>query len=169
MNSNDDDVIRFLKIFTFLHKETVDELASVNMSNPGAREAHKVLAAEMTRLVHGSDGQKAAERITAALFKNSLRDLDESDFQQLALDGMATTHLTELSLVDALVETGLAITPKGEVTRGQARKLIQTNSISVNGLKEVDLNRELIRDQAFFGQYFVLQKGKKKHHLIVLK
>ncbi len=169
MNSNDDDVIKFLKIFTFLSKEAVDELASANLGNPGARQAHKVLAEEMTRLVHGSDGQEAAERITAALFKNSLRDLDESDFQQLALDGMATTHLSQSSLLEALVQTGLAITPKGEVTRGQARKLIQGNSISVNGLKEVDINRELTRDQAFFGQYFVLQKGRKNHHLIVLK
>ena len=82
-----------------------------------------------------------------------MRDLDESDFQQLALDGMATTHLSQSSLLEALVQTGLAITPKGEVTRGQARKLIQGNSISVNGLKEVDINRELTRDQAFFGQY----------------
>ena len=168
LNTNDDDVIRFLKIFTFLEDADVHNLVTVNQENPGAREAHKTLAQEVTRLVHGVQGLEAAERITAALFQNNLSDLDETDFQQLALDGMAATHLTQPTLMDALVDSGLATTPNGDVTRGQARKLIQGNSVSVNGTKETDIERELSREQAFFGRYFVLQKGKKNHHLIVL-
>lgn len=168
LNTNDDDVIRFLKIFTFLEDADVHNLVTVNQENPGGREAHKTLAQEVTRLVHGIEGLEAAERITAALFQNNLSDLDETDFQQLALDGMAATHLTQPTLMDALVDSGLATTPNGDVTRGQARKLIQGNSVSVNGTKETDIERELSREQAFFGRYFVLQKGKKNHHLIVL-
>lgn len=168
LNTNDDDVIRFLKIFTFLEDADVHNLVTVNQENPGGREAHKTLAQEVTRLVHGIEGLEAAERITAALFQNNLSDLDETDFQQLALDGMAATHLTQSTLMDALVDSGLATTPNGDVTRGQARKLIQGNSVSVNGTKETDIERELSREQAFFGRYFVLQKGKKNHHLIVL-
>ena len=168
LNTNDDDVIRFLKIFTFLEDADVHNLVTVNQENPGGREAHKTLAQEVTRLVHGVEGLEAAERITAALFQNNLSDLDETDFQQLALDGMAATHLTQSTLMDALVDSGLATTPNGDVTRGQARKLIQGNSVSVNGTKETDIERELSREQAFFGRYFVLQKGKKNHHLIVL-
>ena len=168
LNTNDDDVIRFLKIFTFLDDADVHTLVTVNQENPGGREAHKTLAQEVTRLVHGVEGLEAAERITAALFQNNLSDLDETDFQQLALDGMAATHLTQSTLMDALVDSGLATTPNGDVTRGQARKLIQGNSVSVNGTKETDIERELSREQAFFGRYFVLQKGKKNHHLIVL-
>ena len=168
LNTNDDDVIRFLKIFTFLEDADVHNLVIVNQENPGGREAHKTLAQEVTRLVHGVEGLEAAERITAALFQNNLSDLDEMDFQQLALDGMAATHLTQSTLMDALVDSGLATTPNGDVTRGQARKLIQGNSVSVNGTKETDIERELSREQAFFRRYFVLQKGKKNHHLIVL-
>ena len=168
LNTNDDDVIRFLKIFTFLDDADVHNLLTVNQENPGGREAHKTLAQEVTRLVHGVEGLEAAERITAALFQNNLSDLDETDFQQLALDGMAATHLTQSTLMDALVDSGLATTPNGDVTRGQARKLIQGNSVSVNGTKETDIERELSREQAFFGRYLVLQKGKKNHHLIVL-
>jgi len=168
LNTNDDDVIRFLKIFTFLEDADVHNLVTVNQENPAGREAHKTLAQEVTRLVHGVEGLEAAERITAALFQNNLSDLDETDFQQLALDGMAATHLRQPTLMDALVDSGLATTPNGDVTRGQARKLIQGNSVSVNGTKETDIERELSREQAFFGRYFVLQKGKKNHHLIVL-
>ena len=168
LNTNDDDVIRFLKIFTFLEDADVHNLVTVNQENPGGREAHKTLAQEVTRLVHGVEGLEAAERITAALFQNNLSDLDETDFQQLALDGMAATHLRQPTLMDALVDSGLATTPNGDVTRGQARKLIQGNSVSVNGTKESDIERELSTEQAFFGRYFVLQKGKKNHHLIVL-
>ena len=168
LNTNDDDVIRFLKIFTFLEDADVHNLVTVNQENPAGREAHKTLAQEVTRLVHGVEGLEAAERITAALFQNNLSDLDETDFQQLALDGMAATHLTQSTLMDALVDSGLATTPNGDVTRGQARKLIQGNSVSVNGTKETDIERELSTEQAFFGRYFVLQKGKKNHHLIVL-
>lgn len=168
LNTNDDDVIRFLKIFTFLEDADVHNLVTVNQENPGGREAHKTLAQEVTRLVHGVQGLEAAERITAALFQNNLSDLDETDFEQLALDGMAATHFTQSTLMDALVDSGLATTPNGDVTRGQARKLIQGNSVSVNGTKETDIERELSREQAFFGRYFVLQKGKKNHHLIVL-
>jgi len=168
LNTNDDDVIRFLKIFTFLEDADVHNLVTVNQENPAGREAHKTLAQEVTRLVHGVEGLEAAERITAALFQNNLSDLDETDFQQLALDGMAATHLRQPTLMDALVDSGLATTPNGDVTRGQARKLIQGNSVSVNGTKETDIERELSTEQAFFGRYFVLQKGKKNHHLIVL-
>ena len=168
LNSNDDDVIRFLKIFTFLDKEALENLEFANKQDPGSREAHTVLAQEMTHLVHGIEGLQAAERITAAIFQNNLPDLGESEFQQLALDGMETTRLTETALMDALVECGLAATAKGEITRGQARKLIQQNSVSVNGAKETDTDRQLTKDQALFGKYFVIRKGKKNHHLVVL-
>jgi tyrosyl-tRNA synthetase len=71
-------------------------------------------------------------------------------------------------LVDVLVSSGLAVTPKGEVTAGQARKLLLANSVSVNGVKQADIDLTLTSEAALFGRFFVIQKGKKNHHLLVL-
>jgi tyrosyl-tRNA synthetase len=68
-----------------------------------------------------------------------------------------------------LVESGLAVTPRGEVTLGQARKLIKGNAVSINGIKITDEDYVLDADNALFGRYHILQKGKKNHHLVVQK
>lgn len=167
-NTNDDDVIHYLKIFTFLDDDQLKSLETAHAEDPGRREAHTRLAQEMTRLVHRDEGLEAAERITAAMFQNSLADLGEEDLEQLALDGMDSSRMSESPLMDVLVESGLAVTPKGEVTRGQARKLIEGNSVSVNGEKETNVERKLARGDALYGKYFVIQKGKKNHYLVVL-
>jgi tyrosyl-tRNA synthetase len=112
---------------------------------------------------------EAAARITGALFSNSLGELSEDDLGQLAQDGMPSSTVSDgASLIDVLVSSGLALTPKGEVTAGQARKLIQGNSVSVNGEKQVDVDLTLTTEGALFGRFFVIQKGKKNHHLLVL-
>ena len=69
--------------------------------------------------------------------------------------------------MNALVISGLAKTPKGEVTVGQARKLIQGKSISVNGEKITDIEARLDRTSALYGKYFLVQKGKKTYHLLI--
>jgi tyrosyl-tRNA synthetase len=123
----------------------------------------------MTEMVHGQEGLAAAERISESLFRNNLGQLDESDLEQLALDGMDTTRLPESTLVEALVESGLAVTPRGEVTAGQARKLIQGNGVSVNGEKIGDVESRITKENALFGRFFIIQKGKRNHHLIELE
>lgn len=170
LNAADDDVVKYLKLFTFLDAETLVSLEASHKQDPGSRNAHRALAQEMTRIVHGVSGLEAAERITTAVFRNNLGDLAEGDLEQLALDGMPSTSIDADApgLLDLLVETGLAVTPRGEVTVGQARKLIQSNGVSVNGEKASDIDMVLTADIAMFGKYFILQKGKKNHHLVVL-
>ncbi len=169
LNTSDADVIRYLKIFTFLDAEAIGVLAAAHAQDPGARAAHRALAREVTALVHGQQGVNAAERISAALFENTLSTLEAADFAQLALDGLPATVVGAESagLLDVLVESGLAVTPRGEVTLGQARKLVTDGAVSVNGEKLTDLDQVLRRDDAFFGLYHVLRKGKKNHHLLV--
>jgi tyrosyl-tRNA synthetase len=75
----------------------------------------------------------------------------------------------QVALLDMLVESGLAVTPKGEVTQGQARKLIQSNAVSVNGEKVSDIEMLLTKDTALHGKYLLVQKGKKNHHLVVFE
>jgi len=169
INAADSEVINYLKIFTFLSESELSALAKSHDSDPGQRTAQIALAREITRLVHGETGLDAAERITAALFSNSLNELEEEDLEQLAQDGMPSSSASDnVALIDVLVSSGLAVTPKGEVTVGQARKLIQGNSVSVNGEKQTDVELKLALKAGLFGRFFVIQKGKKNHHLLVL-
>lgn len=170
VNAADDDVINYLKIFSFKELGEIAALHQAQQDDPGRRPAQMALAAEMTRMVHGDEGLVAAERITKSLFSNQLSDLSESDLGQLAQDGMSASSAAEGAplLTQVLVDSGLAVTPKGEVTIGQARKLIQGNGVSVNGEKASDIEMTLSRDTALHGRYFVIQKGKKNHHLLVL-
>lgn len=168
-NSADADVMRYLRIFTFLAEDRLAELELANREDPGRREAQIALAQEVTKLVHGQEGLDAAERITKALFSNNLTELTAEDLGQLAQDGMDSTNVSdEALLADVLVESGLAVTPRGEVTLGQARKLIQGNGVSVNGEKATDIEMTLKKPDALHGKYFVVQKGKKNHHLVVV-
>ncbi len=168
-NAADADVIRYIDIFTFIERAERDRLAAAHAADPGAREAHVALAQAVTRLVHGDDGVTAAERISEALFRNRLDELSAADLEQLALDGLPTTLVSgEQELVQVLVDAGLAVTPRGEVTIGQARKLIGSNAVSVNGEKVDDVDFRLTPAAALHGRYHVVQKGKKNHHLVVL-
>jgi len=169
INTADSDVINYLKIFTFFASNELAVISAAHESDPGQRPAQVALAQAMTQLVHGEPGLEAAERITGALFSNSLDELAADDFGQLAQDGMPSSKGSDgASLVDVLVSSGLAVTPKGEVTAGQARKLLLANSVSVNGVKQVDIDVKLTSEAALFGRFFVIQKGKKNHHLLVL-
>jgi tyrosyl-tRNA synthetase len=169
INTADSDVMNYLKIFTFFARDELVELSAAHVSDPGDRKAQVMLAQAMTRLVHGDSGLEAAERITDALFSNSLGVLAADDFGQLAQDGMPSSIAKNgAALVDVLVSSGLAVTPKGAVTVGQARKLILGNSISVNGAKQADIDLMLTSETALFERFFIVQKGKKNHHLLVL-
>lgn len=170
VNSADADVLQFLRTFTFLSQEQLIELDQAHLGQPEKRIAQNTLAREVTRLVHGEEGLEGARRITRAIFANDLGGLSEGDFEQLAQDGLPCTNLHQqtVSLLDCLVDSGLAITPKGEVTRGQARKLIKSNAVSVNGVRQTDENCQLTQADALFSRYLLIQKGKKNHHLITL-
>lgn len=168
-NCADADVLHYLRIFTLLDAEALAELEASHQSDPGQRRAHVALAQEVTRLVHGDEGVAAAERIAEAMFQNRLGSLSADDLAQLAQDGLPVTQVSEneVALVEVLVTSGLAVTPKGEVTQGQARKLIQGNAVAVNGEKVSDIEMILSRTNAMYERYMLIQKGKKNHHLLV--
>ncbi|MAI41133.1 MAG: tyrosine--tRNA ligase [Candidatus Azotimanducaceae bacterium] len=170
-NSDDQVVIHFLRLLTFLDSETVAALEVSLEEEPGKRLPQIKLAEELTRTVHGDESVKAAERITGALFDNEVNSLKEGDLDQLALDGMASSKLRSdaVALIDILVESQLAVTPRGEVTFGQAKKLIRNKAVWVNGAKVEDETMVLSRHTALHGRFFIIQKGKKNHHLVVLE
>ncbi len=168
VNVADQDVYRFLHYFTFLPLSELIEIERTDEQAQGKKSAQAILAREVTRLVHGDEGVEAAERISAALFSGSLDKLTENDMGQLALDGMPSSDIEAdgLSLIDALVDSGLALTPRGEVTQGQARKFVRDGAVRVNGEQQRDDAFALSRSSAYFGRFHLLRRGKKHFHLL---
>ena len=168
MNTSDEDVYRFLRFFTFMGVSDIADVESSDAELSGRKSAQGILAAEVTALVHGAEGLEAAQRISQALFAGDLKSLSEADFAQLALDGLPSTQIkSDVNLLsELLVESGVAMTPKGEVTMGQAKKFIKSNAIAVNGEKITDENANLGRETGYFGRYHLIKRGKKVFHLI---
>jgi tyrosyl-tRNA synthetase len=120
------------------------------------------LAEEVTKLVHGEAGFAAAKRITQSLFSGSLTDLTADDFKQLAQDGMPAVVLPhDADLQQALVNAGLA------PSRGQARTLIESNAIAINGTKITVADYKFTDNDKLFGQYSLLRRGKKHYSLLI--
>ena len=168
LNVADNDVYRFLKFFTFLSVEEINEIERIDSLGESRPQAQRILAQKVTAWVHGEAALIQVEKITSCLFSNSLMELKQDDLAQLEMDGMPFTEIKSesLSLAEALVETALAKTPLGEVTIGQARKLIKQNAISVNGVKVSDVNYEIASKDWLPGCYVILKRGKKEFSLV---
>jgi len=163
LNTADADVIPFLYQFTFLSDTAVAELADAVEHAPQTRAAQKALAGAITELVHGSTAVVAAERISQALFQGDLSQLTQPDLAQLALDGMDSTHIasSEPTLTDLLVSSGLA------ASKGAARKLVAGGGVKLNGVVQQQADSAALWDQALFGRYHLLRRGKKTWHMLV--
>ncbi|WP_139308783.1 tyrosine--tRNA ligase [Pantoea sp. 1.19] len=160
INTADADVYRFLKFFTFLPMETINALEEEDKNSGKAPRAQYVLADEVTRMVHGEAGLEAAKRITASLFSGALSDMTAADFAQLEQDGMPSITLTEeADLMQALVSAGLV------PSRGQARTMIASNAVTVNGEKQADAEYRFSEADKLFGRYTLLRRGKKHYCL----
>ena len=169
LNTADADVYKFLRYFTFLDLVAIEEIEQSDNAAQGRRSAQGILAKEVTALIHGEAGVLAAERISQALFSGDISQLTENDLAQLALDGLPVHEVTAESgvLAGLLVDAGLAVTPRGEVTLGQARKFIQEGAIQVNGIKVSDVTSEVGPKDALYGKYHLLRRGKKQFSLLV--
>jgi len=161
INTADADVYRFLKFFTFMSIEAINTLEAEDQQSGKAPRAQYVLAEEVTRMVHGESGLEAAKRITQSLFAGTLSDLTESDFAQLAQDGMPTITLSEeADLQQALVSAELV------PSRGQARTMISSKAVSVNGAKQEDAEYRFTDSDKLHGRYTLLRRGKKHYCLV---
>ncbi|MDU6412535.1 MAG: tyrosine--tRNA ligase [Yersiniaceae bacterium] len=164
INTADADVYRFLKFFTFLSLEEINALEEEDKNSGKAPRAQYVLAEEVTRMVHGEEGLAAARRITASLFSGALGEMTEADFAQLAQDGMPTIELEQdADLQQALVNAELV------PSRGQARTMITSNAVQVNGEKQADAEYRFTADDRLFGKYTLLRRGKKHYCLVSWK
>ena len=160
LNTSDEDVVSFLRYFTFLDLSDIADAATELRDRPGDRGAQRLLAREATLLTHGQGALSSAERISAALFGGAVADLRREDLEQLQLDGMDSTSVeNEEELLTALVRAGLA------KSRGAGRKLIDGKGVQING-ELVELPNQVLRlEGALFGRYHLLRRGKKSWHM----
>lgn len=162
INTADSDVYRFLKFFTFLSLDEIKAIEEEDKKTQAAPKAQLILAEEVTKLVHGDAGLQAAMRITQSLFSGALETLSEADFEQLAQDGMPCVNMEkETDLQGALVLAGLA------PSRGQAKTMIESNAISINGTKQSDSAHIFTDDERLFDRYTLLRRGKKHYTLLI--
>ena len=160
INTADQDVINRLKQFTFLNKEQIEELEKSLNNEPEKRLAQKVLAEEITKLVHGEKELKKAVKVTEALFSGDVSDLDIEEIE-MGFSNLDSIEVTEEKLlIDCLVELQIASSKR------QARELIGSNAITINGNKETDLDFLVKKEKALHQKYSIIRKGKKKYAII---
>ncbi|MDR7239746.1 tyrosine--tRNA ligase [Neobacillus drentensis] len=160
INTADADVVKYLKIFTFLSHEEIEQLDKAVQEEPHLRKAQKVLAEELTRLIHGEDSLQQAIKISQALFSGDVRSLSAAEIEQGFKDVPAYTSQNEENLVDLLVAA--KISP----SKRQAREDIANGAVTVNGEKITDAAYALTGTDRIDGQFTIIRRGKKKYTLI---
>jgi len=169
INTDDRDVIRYLKYFTFLSREEIEALEKRHAENPGARVAHKALAKAATDLIHGEHATHEAVRASEILFGGELKDIAESTFNEI-IGEVPTKEVEKLkldgagiSLVELLVHAGLS------PSKGQARKDIEGGGVNLNNIREADATRAVMMNDLLFGKHILLRKGKKNYVIVTAK
>lgn len=160
VNTADADVVRYLRWFTFLSREELDELEQATIERPHAREAQRRLAAEMTTLVHGEENTRSVQLASQALFgRGELADLNEptlaAALTEAAVDGKVAESTSASTIVDLLVATGLS------ESRGAARRAVNEGGAAVNNQKVSDLEWTPSDADYLHGRWLVLRRGKK--------
>ena len=158
INVDDEMVISYLKIFTFLTPEEIMELEKSNQENPHLREAHKALAREIITDLHGKDAYLEAVKISESLFSGNIKELSAKELED-AFKGIEPFVAKEANLVDFLVEFGICSSKR------EAREFISNGSISVNGDRVTDLDYLVTKDIAIEQKYVVVRRGKKKYFI----
>jgi len=160
----DSDVIRYLKIFTFLDETRIEELATCVESEPEKREAQKVLAEELTRCVHGEKGLSIAVKATEVLFGGSLEGLGADDLGKIFADVPSGS----LGRDDVIGKPAFEVIAAAKMvnSKGEARRLVEQGGLSINNVKASGLEREIAVDDLIENRLIVLRSGKKKYFLL---
>lgn len=160
VNSEDEKVIDYLKKLTFLTKEEIDALEEKVKTEPHLREAQKALAKEVVTFLHGEEEYNKALKITNALFRGNIKDL-EADEVRDALRGFEAKEIeNDLLLPDVLVNAGIASSKR------EAREWIKQGSIQINGDKVQDIAFVVSKDNAISDNLTLIKKGKRNYYVI---
>lgn len=161
INTADADVIKYLKIFTFVSREEIEALEKAVQEQPHLREAQKRIAKEMTELIHGVEAHEQAVRISQALFSGNLKELTVSEMKD-AFKDVPTSEVPkqDANIVDLLVEA--AVSP----SKRQAREDVTNGAISINGEKVTDVAYTVTGTDRLDDQFMIVRRGKKNYRMI---
>ena len=168
LNVSDDDAEKYIKIFTLLDRETIESAIAEHREDPGQRSLQKLLAKEVTIMVHGQNEYENALKASQMLFGKAtaedLRSLDEKTFLDV-FDGVPTFEIGRSELPLGILDA-MAVRTSVFPSKGEARKMIQGNGFSGNKEKRTDPNSCLTEADIIDGKYILVQKGKKDYYII---
>ena len=159
VNVEDSMVINYLKIYTFLSKEEIDELEKKNNEHPELREAHKALAREIITFLHGKEEYERAEKLAQSLFNNKFDNLTKQDISDLFDEQDMKNVESNVSIVDMLVNVGAASSKR------EAREFVSSGAVSVNGQKISDVTLNVTDDMFIDNTYIIIKRGKKNYYI----
>ena len=159
INVEDSMVIDYLKIYTFLSKEEIEELEAKNNEHPELREAHKTLAREIITFLHGKEEYEKAERLAQNLFQNKFKNMSKEDIEEVFGAEDIVPVESGVNIVDFI--TNMEVVK----SKREAREFIANGAISINGEK-IDSLETIINDDMFIdGTYIVVKRGKKNYYI----
>lgn len=161
INQSDEDVIKFLKYFTFLSKDEINHLEESKEEAPHLREAQKALAENVTQFVHGEEALNDAIRISKALFSGDLKSLSAKELEEGYKNvPQVTLSIDTTNIIEALIETGIS------TSKRQAREDVNNGAIYINGERQQSVNYELSNVDRIEGEFTIIRRGKKKYFMV---
>lgn len=170
LNAADDDAAKWIRIFTFLDKQTIESIENEHLAAPHLRFLQKALAKEVTTLVHGADAWEFAVRASEILFGNATAEtllaLDEQQLMQV-LEGVPAKIISKekigegYDVVSALADSGVF------PSKGESRKMVQGGGVQINKQKVNSVDENVSANSLLHGKYLLVQKGKKNYYLLI--
>jgi tyrosyl-tRNA synthetase len=162
INVGDDDAEKYLKVFTFLSKEMIEDIVSKHKEAPHNRLAQTRLAEEILTIVHNKEALKHAQTMSSALFSGNVKDLSAADIEDLF-----SHALVKVAANQKLEDVVIAV--KAASSKREAREFIRGNSISVNGERYTDPELIVNQDYLLHHKYLIIRRGKKKYFVAEVK
>ena len=159
VNVEDSMVINYLKIYTFLSKQEIEEYEKKNAEHPELREAHKALAREIITFLHGKEEYERAEKLAQSLFNNNFENLTKQDITDLFDEQDMKNVESNISIVDMVVNVGAASSKR------EAREFVSSGAVSINGEKVTDTTLTITDDMFIDNTYIIIKRGKKNYYI----
>ena len=160
LNTSDENVIDYLKIFTFLSLTEIERIKKTFEENPGSRSAQKILAIEITKIVHGGERVVVVQNVSEIIFGSRSLSTMSPEEKKILVENAPTTKITkESTIVDVLVETTLASSKR------EARTFIESGAVSIGETKFLN-EKEVIPENLFTQNLAILRRGKKQVHIL---
>ena len=169
IRTDDRDVIRYLKYFTFLSRDQITELEKSHTENPSTREAHTALAIAMTDLIHGQNATKETQQASQILFGGDLEGIGENTFNEIVGE-IPTVEIEKSKLEgDGMPILELFVTSSLCQSNGQARKDLQGGGLNLNNQRQSDPKLKITTNSLLFDKHLLLRKGKRNYTVLSAK